>query len=72
MGKRKSSAKPPPKKARPKLETTFACPFCNADKVCVGLKLLSSCHCARLRYEWHCVAGSLVAVAAGGAAPGGR
>jgi transcription elongation factor Elf1 len=30
MGKRKSSAKPPPKKARPKLETTFACPFCNA------------------------------------------
>ncbi|KAI7840819.1 hypothetical protein COHA_005465 [Chlorella ohadii] len=32
MGKRKSSAKPPPKKARPKLETTFACPFCNADK----------------------------------------
>ncbi len=32
MGKRKSSAKPPPKKARPKLETTFACPICNASK----------------------------------------
>ena len=32
MGKRKSSAKPPPKKARPKLATQFACPFCNADK----------------------------------------
>ena len=32
MGKRKSSAKPPPKKARPKLDTVFACPFCNADK----------------------------------------
>jgi transcription elongation factor Elf1 len=32
MGKRKSSAKPPPKKARPKLETTFPCPICNAGK----------------------------------------
>jgi transcription elongation factor Elf1 len=32
MGKRKSSAKAPPKKQRPKLETTFACPFCNAGK----------------------------------------
>ncbi len=30
MGKRKSS-KPPPKKQRPKLATTFACPFCNSD-----------------------------------------
>lgn len=30
MGKRKSSAKPPPKKSRGKLETTFSCPFCNA------------------------------------------
>lgn len=32
MGKRKSSAKPPPKKARAKLAVTFACPFCNAEK----------------------------------------
>ncbi|KAI3426119.1 hypothetical protein D9Q98_008498 [Chlorella vulgaris] len=32
MGKRKSSAKAPPKKARPKLQTVFACPLCNADK----------------------------------------
>ena len=30
MGKRKSSAKAPAKAPRPKLETTFACPFCNA------------------------------------------
>lgn len=30
MGKRKSS-KPPPKKQKPKLATTFACPFCNSD-----------------------------------------
>lgn len=31
MGKRKSS-KPPPKKVRPKLDTTFNCPFCNSAK----------------------------------------
>ena len=31
MGKR-SSAKPPPKKARAKLDTTFNCPFCNSNK----------------------------------------
>ena len=30
MGKRKSSAKPPPKKARAKLDEIFSCPFCNA------------------------------------------
>ena len=30
MGKRKSS-KPPPKKQRPKLATSFSCPFCNSD-----------------------------------------
>ena len=30
MGKRKSSKKPVAKKARPKLEKTFNCPFCNA------------------------------------------
>mmetsp|Transcript_4213 Transcript_4213/g.12170 ORF Transcript_4213/g.12170 Transcript_4213/m.12170 type:complete len:89 (+) Transcript_4213:238-504(+) len=30
MGKRKSS-KPPPKKQKPKLATTFSCPFCNSD-----------------------------------------
>ncbi|GLJ38953.1 hypothetical protein SUGI_0794100 [Cryptomeria japonica] len=29
MGKRKSSAKPPPKKRMDKLETVFTCPFCN-------------------------------------------
>ncbi|XP_020578508.1 transcription elongation factor 1 homolog [Phalaenopsis equestris] len=29
MGKRKSRAKPPPKKKMPKLETAFCCPFCN-------------------------------------------
>lgn len=32
MGKRKSSKKPQPKKSRPKLETLFSCPFCNAEK----------------------------------------
>lgn len=31
MGKRKS-AKPPPKKQRPKLDTAFNCPFCNSNK----------------------------------------
>lgn len=31
MGKRKSSAKPPPKKAAAKLETQFNCPFCNGE-----------------------------------------
>lgn len=31
MGKRKST-KAPPKKQRPKLDTTFNCPFCNASK----------------------------------------
>lgn len=31
MGKRKSS-KPPPKKQRQKLDTTFNCPFCNSSK----------------------------------------
>jgi len=30
MGKRKSSAKAPPKKMAAKLDTTFPCPFCNA------------------------------------------
>lgn len=34
MGKRKSSKKPAPKKARQKLEVTFACPFCNAGMCC--------------------------------------
>ncbi|MED6111375.1 hypothetical protein PIB30_051722 [Stylosanthes scabra] len=29
MGKRKSSAKPPPKKRMDKLDTVFSCPFCN-------------------------------------------
>mmetsp|Transcript_2702 Transcript_2702/g.9820 ORF Transcript_2702/g.9820 Transcript_2702/m.9820 type:complete len:84 (+) Transcript_2702:162-413(+) len=31
MGKRKSSAKPPPKKKTPKLDRVFGCPFCNHD-----------------------------------------
>lgn len=31
MGKRKSSA-PVAKKATPKLDTTFNCPFCNSNK----------------------------------------
>lgn len=31
MGKRKSS-KPPPKKKRPTLDSTFNCPFCNSSK----------------------------------------
>jgi transcription elongation factor Elf1 len=30
MGKRKSSKKPVTKKSRPKLETSFNCPFCNS------------------------------------------
>lgn len=30
MGKRKSSKKPVAKKVKPKLETAFNCPFCNA------------------------------------------
>lgn len=30
MGKRKSSKKPVVKKVKPKLDTTFNCPFCNA------------------------------------------
>lgn len=30
MGKRKSSKKPVVKKVKPKLETTFPCPFCNS------------------------------------------
>ncbi|RRT45823.1 hypothetical protein BHE74_00011320 [Ensete ventricosum] len=29
MGKRKSTAKPPPKKRMDKLDTVFCCPFCN-------------------------------------------
>uniref|UniRef100_A0A0D9YLY5 Transcription elongation factor 1 homolog n=2 Tax=Oryza glumipatula TaxID=40148 RepID=A0A0D9YLY5_9ORYZ len=29
MGKRKSKAKPPPKKRMDKLDTVFCCPFCN-------------------------------------------
>ncbi|AQL02043.1 Transcription elongation factor 1-like protein [Zea mays] len=29
MGKRKSAAKPPPKKRMDKLDTVFSCPFCN-------------------------------------------
>ncbi|KAH6788708.1 transcription elongation factor-like protein [Perilla frutescens var. frutescens] len=29
MGKRKSTAKPPPKKRMDKLDTVFSCPFCN-------------------------------------------
>ncbi|KAJ9690552.1 hypothetical protein PVL29_012945 [Vitis rotundifolia] len=29
MGKRKSRAKPPPKKRMDKLDTVFSCPFCN-------------------------------------------
>ncbi|XP_058098771.1 transcription elongation factor 1-like isoform X2 [Magnolia sinica] len=29
MGKRKSRAKPPPKKQMDKLDTVFSCPFCN-------------------------------------------
>ncbi|KIY99418.1 Transcription elongation factor 1 [Monoraphidium neglectum] len=32
MGKRKSSAKPPPKAPAPKLDTSFNCPFCNSTK----------------------------------------
>lgn len=32
MGKRKSSAKPPPKAPAPKLDTAFNCPFCNSTK----------------------------------------
>ncbi|KAI5062283.1 hypothetical protein GOP47_0022822 [Adiantum capillus-veneris] len=31
MGKRKSSAKPPPKKKMEKLSTVFSCPFCNHE-----------------------------------------
>ncbi|XP_072086259.1 transcription elongation factor 1 homolog isoform X2 [Arachis hypogaea] len=31
MGKRKSSAKPVPKKRMDKLDTVFSCPFCNHD-----------------------------------------
>ncbi|KAM7492560.1 hypothetical protein LguiA_035481 [Lonicera macranthoides] len=29
MGKRKSRAKPPPRKRMDKLDTVFSCPFCN-------------------------------------------
>nr|XP_010908977.1 transcription elongation factor 1 homolog [Elaeis guineensis] len=32
MGKRKSRAKPVPKKPQPKLDVYFTCPFCNHDK----------------------------------------
>ena len=31
MGKRKSAAKPPPKRGQEKLATVFSCPFCNHD-----------------------------------------
>lgn len=31
MGKRKAAKKAPTKKAKPKLDTTFTCPFCNAE-----------------------------------------
>jgi transcription elongation factor Elf1 len=56
MGKRKSSAKAPPKKARPKLETTFACPFCNADKS-VGCELdretnVGAVRCTQCKATW--------------------
>jgi transcription elongation factor Elf1 len=31
MGKRKSAAKPAPKRGQEKLATVFGCPFCNHD-----------------------------------------
>ncbi|PSC67515.1 transcription elongation factor 1-like protein [Micractinium conductrix] len=56
MGKRKSSAKAPPKKQRPKLETTFACPFCNADKS-VGCEMdreknVGAVRCTQCKAAW--------------------
>lgn len=32
MAKRKAKTKAPPKKSKPKLDTAFTCPFCNAEK----------------------------------------
>eukprot|EP00889_Picochlorum_renovo_P006792 jgi/Picre1/33822/NNA_001301.t1 len=32
MAKRKAKTKSPAKKVRPKLDTAFTCPFCNAEK----------------------------------------
>jgi transcription elongation factor Elf1 len=32
MGKRKAKKATPAKKAKPKLDTTFTCPFCNAEE----------------------------------------
>ncbi|MEO2192863.1 MAG: transcription elongation factor 1 family protein [bacterium] len=31
MGKRKAAKKAPVKKSKPKLDTVFTCPFCNAE-----------------------------------------
>ena len=31
MGKRKAAKKAPVKQSKPKLETVFTCPFCNAE-----------------------------------------
>ncbi|KAK7846750.1 transcription elongation factor 1 like protein [Quercus suber] len=43
MGKRKSRAKPPPKKRMDKLDTVFSCPFCNhgTSVECPSIKDLS-------------------------------
>nr|XP_010916414.1 transcription elongation factor 1 homolog isoform X2 [Elaeis guineensis]XP_019707111.1 transcription elongation factor 1 homolog isoform X2 [Elaeis guineensis] len=43
MGKRKSRAKPPPKKRMDKLDTVFCCPFCNhgsSIECCIDMKNL--------------------------------
>lgn len=56
MGKRKSSKKPPPKKARQKLDTQFSCPFCNAEKA-VGAELdreakVGTVRCSQCSTSW--------------------
>jgi transcription elongation factor Elf1 len=38
MGKRKSAAKPPPRKKPPKIPSVFDCPKCNVEK-CVEVSL---------------------------------
>ena len=43
MAKRKAKTKAPPKKAKPKLDTAFTCPFCNAGTI-FGVKSTYECN----------------------------
>ena len=56
MGKRKAAKKAPTKKAKPKLDTTFTCPFCNAEsavETTLDRKMkVGKVKCKMCREEW--------------------